>query len=46
MKSKNHNITNYSNRYLKTQPSLTPFFLHPLFFLKGTQTCALNGEIF
>ena len=44
MKSKNHNLTNYST-YFKSQPFLTPFFLRHLFFiLKGTQTYAVNGE--
>ena len=37
MKRKNHILINYSNTYLKLQPSLTSFTPHALFiFLKPT----------
>ena len=47
--SKNHNLTNHSNTYLKIQLS-KHHFLNVMFFsvflLKNTQTYAVNGETF
>ena len=47
MKSKDHNLINYSNTYLKLQPSISSFSPRPIFFLFETYIClTLHGETF
>ena len=47
MKSKDNNLINYRNTYVKLQPSITSFIPCPIFFLFETYIrLTLDGEIF
>ena len=46
MKSKDNNLINYRNRYLKHQPFLTSFTPYPLFIFETYIRPTLHDEIF